>query len=359
MSARHPAKRGRWAVAMALARGRVAPAAVSFAALYGFATTLVWLAERDAPDTKIASLADAAWFGVVTLATVGYGDAYPVTPAGRVVTGVFILLTLTTIGFLLTAINDAVAEVRRMEREGLIGTTLKGHVLVCGFGDIARTALGELVAADRKVALLCGHADEIPRARLMAGDQELFVTSGDATQEVLDERMNARHAESAVVAFDDDTRNIVATLNLRALNPNLRIVVAVHAPELRKTLISSGVTYVASPAEFSGRLVASAAFEPEVARLLEDVSTGADGFDMRQYSAAPFAGKTVRELRALMLEIDGPLLVGVARATGEGFDVMTHPRGDLRVEAGDHVLVLTDAEQAERLTARWPARQGR
>ncbi|MDO9019862.1 MAG: NAD-binding protein [Deltaproteobacteria bacterium] len=359
MSARHPARRGRWRVTWELTRQRVAPVAVAFLTLAAVHTWLVWLAERDAPDTKLSTLADAAWFGVVTLATVGYGDIYPVTALGRTITGVFILLTLTTIGFLLTAINDAVAEVRRMEREGLIGTTLSGHVLVCGFGDIARTAVVELLAADRKVALLCGRPDEIAQARELGDDAELFVTSGNATQEVLDERLNARLALSAVVAFNDDTSNIVATLNLRAINPDLRVVVAVHAPELRKTLISSGVTYVASPSEFSGRLVASAAFEPEVARMLEDVSTGADGFDLRQYSAAPFAGRTVTDARAALLDFDGPLLVGLARATGTTFEVLSHPKGDLVIAAADHLLVLTDGVQAKRLADRWPSRQGR
>lgn len=359
MSARHHPRRGRWQVTWELTRQRVAPVALAFVLLSALQTWLVWLVERDAPGTKITSLADAAWLGVVTLATVGYGDVYPVTAAGRGITGVFILLTLTTIGFLLTAINDAVAEVRRMEREGLIGTTLSGHVVVCGFGDIARTAVVELLAADRKVALLCSRTEEISRARAIGGDAELFVTSGSATQDVLDERLNARLAVSAVVAFNDDTSNIVATLNLRAINPELRIVVAVQAPELRKTLISSGVTYVASPSEFSGRLVASAAFEPEVARMLEDVSTGADGFDLRQYSASPFAGRTVAEARAALLDFDGPLLVGLARATGTTFEVLTHPPGATRIAAADHLLVLTDGAQAKRMADRWPSRQGR
>ena len=165
MSARPPKKGGRWGVAWELTRQRVAPVTVAFTGLFAAQTLLVWLAERAAPGSKMVTLADSAWFSVVTLATVGYGDVYPVTPLGRVITGVFILLTLTTIGFLLTAINDAVAEVRRMEREGLIGTTLKGHVVVCGFGAIARSAVTELLAADRKVALLCSKLEEISQAR--------------------------------------------------------------------------------------------------------------------------------------------------------------------------------------------------
>ena len=42
-------------------------------------------AERDAPGANITSFGEAIWWAVVTLATVGYGDTYPVTVPGRAV----------------------------------------------------------------------------------------------------------------------------------------------------------------------------------------------------------------------------------------------------------------------------------
>jgi voltage-gated potassium channel len=46
---------------------------------------LVLMAERGAPDANITTASDAMWWVYVTITTVGYGDRYPVTNAGRLV----------------------------------------------------------------------------------------------------------------------------------------------------------------------------------------------------------------------------------------------------------------------------------
>jgi voltage-gated potassium channel len=50
------------------------------------------LAEGVGPQGRISSFFDALWWSLVTLATVGYGDIYPVTAAGRIIAGVTMLV---------------------------------------------------------------------------------------------------------------------------------------------------------------------------------------------------------------------------------------------------------------------------
>ena len=65
---------------------------------------MVLAAERGDPEANIITAADAGWYLIVTMSTVGYGDHYPVTDLGRlmgsfiIVIGVGVFGTLT--GFL-------------------------------------------------------------------------------------------------------------------------------------------------------------------------------------------------------------------------------------------------------------------
>ena len=47
--------------------------------------------ETDAPNANIHSAEDVAWWAVVTISTVGYGELFPVTPGGRIL-AVFIMV---------------------------------------------------------------------------------------------------------------------------------------------------------------------------------------------------------------------------------------------------------------------------
>lgn len=47
--------------------------------------------EQDAPEANITTASDALWYTIVTISTVGYGDQYPVSDAGRLI-GAFIIV---------------------------------------------------------------------------------------------------------------------------------------------------------------------------------------------------------------------------------------------------------------------------
>ena len=67
--------------------------------LAAFLATLV--DQKDFP-----TFADAAWWAIVTLATVGYGDIVPTTPWGRVVGSALIIFGVTFLAFLTAVVTS-------------------------------------------------------------------------------------------------------------------------------------------------------------------------------------------------------------------------------------------------------------
>ncbi len=81
-----------------------AASVVAFMMAAGIATIIgvsaaVLHVEQNAPGASIKTGEDAAWWGVVTVSTVGYGDLVPVTSTGRVLT---VILMVVGIGLFAT-----------------------------------------------------------------------------------------------------------------------------------------------------------------------------------------------------------------------------------------------------------------
>jgi len=85
--------------------------------LTGSISLLVYLAslavlqcERFSPRANITSFGDALWWAFVTLSTVGYGDYYPVTAAGRLVAVALMLGGIALVGVITATLSSWIVE---------------------------------------------------------------------------------------------------------------------------------------------------------------------------------------------------------------------------------------------------------
>ncbi|MFF1924203.1 potassium channel family protein [Streptomyces sp. NPDC058221] len=86
--------------------------------LLGFSASLaVYRVEREAPGASIRTFGDAVWWACATLTTVGYGDAAPVTPAGRVVAAGLMVCGLALLGAVTGSFSSWLIQVFRREDE--------------------------------------------------------------------------------------------------------------------------------------------------------------------------------------------------------------------------------------------------
>ena len=92
----------------------LAVAVICSIALYAF---------ENGVNEAITSPADALWWGIVTLTTVGYGDVYPVTLEGRLTAAILMILGISLFGAITATITSYIVANRDEEprREDVAG----------------------------------------------------------------------------------------------------------------------------------------------------------------------------------------------------------------------------------------------
>ncbi|MER2491950.1 ion transporter [Catenovulum sediminis] len=58
----------------------------------------IFIIESEVPQSNIKTAEDALWWGLITISTVGYGDYYPVTTMGRVISSLLIISGVSLFG---------------------------------------------------------------------------------------------------------------------------------------------------------------------------------------------------------------------------------------------------------------------
>jgi voltage-gated potassium channel len=309
------------------------------------------------------NLFNSFYWSIVTISTLGYGDIVPVTVAAKVLTIGTLFVQIFLLGYLISVITTTVNEESQRKALGTLGTDMKSHIIVLGYSDVGQAAVRELLIQDQTVAVVTEHPEQVAHVRTLAPEDRLFVTYGPPAAKDILQRVNITEAHSVVVCTADDAANMIAALNVRAMAPHVRIVVSVSRPELRETLRSAGVTYVASPADMGGRLCAEAAFEPDVAIAMEEITAADVKADMQEYllrDATPVSRQTVGEAEGLIRSSTGCLLVGYARRGAEGeYETTVNPPADARLQPGDAILVLGSIANTTRFRRWFGVDQGR
>ena len=106
------------------------------------AAALMHMAERHVQPDKFGTIPQAMWWAIVTLGTVGYGDAVPVTTLGRMLAGATIfaglLMVALPVGIVATAFSN---EVHR--REFIITWSMLARIPL--FGELSASQIADVM----------------------------------------------------------------------------------------------------------------------------------------------------------------------------------------------------------------------
>jgi len=329
---------------------------------------IIFLMESGDDGASIKTFPNALWYTLVTLSTVGYGDMYPVTTLGKVAGGAVILCSVGLIGYTVGKLGDQLIENNRRKFLGMNGTDFKGHYIVVGWNDVSSIVIGELLSAGFRVAVLTDDERNITEIRSVFGEKNdrLFICFGLYENDAAYARTNIDDAAGAILLCDDDTRTLIIVLHIRQIRPDLKITAYIQNSQLRRTVENAGVSYVVSPNEVIGRMIASATFEPDVSVFLEDIlstTTSDADLDIQEYQLCDgheLVGRTMREAYQMISDRSSARLLTYSRKSPAGrWEISRSIDAEQILHADDFLITIVNLDAAKRLGDYLGVPQGR
>ncbi len=290
---------------------------------------------------------DALFQTVITVSTVGFGEARAFGPGEKVFTIALILVGVATAAYTFGVAIDTLVEGylggtfgrRQMERRI---AALQGHMILCGWGRVGQAIVRHL-ANDAEVVVVDTASD---RLSTVPGPY----IQGDATDEDVLRAAGIDRAGVLVTALNTDADNLYVTLTARSMAPRLFIVSRAATESAVGKLVQAGADRVVNPQDLGGARMAALAYQPHVAEFLDVVMhDGSMEFRLEQVEVpvgSPLAGKTLRSAR--VHDQTGTLVLAM-RDPGKQF--RTNPPPTAEIVGGEILIVIGDANQVAALRA--------
>jgi voltage-gated potassium channel len=221
--------------------------------------------------------------------------------------------------------------------------TLRGHIVVCGFGRVGR-AIVPLVEARHPIVVVDRDAERVQRAF----DNGLLAVEGDATEDDVLRAAGIEQAHTLIVSLQSDADAISTVLSARVLNPHLRIVARANAESSEAKLARAGVDHVVNPLLLGANRLATFALQPAVADFVDLVGPNQrEGFRLEQVVVPPNSSVAGARLGECGLrERTGVLVLALRGPEG---DFESNPGPDVALAPNSTLIVIGTAGQLDAL----------
>ena len=122
-----------------------------------FSSSALYIVESDVQPDEFGSIPETMWWSIITLTTVGYGDASPITAIGKVIAAMTALMGVMTVALLTGIVANAFAN--QVQRRNSIFEAEIVHALADG--EISEDEAKKIEALRKRYDLSDEHAEAI------------------------------------------------------------------------------------------------------------------------------------------------------------------------------------------------------
>ncbi len=294
------------------------------------------------------NILDSLYMTVITLATVGYGETNPLSPAGRIFTIFLILGGIGIMTYIFTTLTSIVVEghlkniFRRIKMEHNI-SSLKNHFIICGNTPTGMSIAMELKKTGRECIIILLNKEE-GEELISRGFNVVF---GDATEQETLIKSRIKDAAGIFCTLKNDKDNAFISLTARELNPAIKIASVQNENDIsiKNKLMRTGVDIVVSPSYIGGLRLVSEMVRPTVVNFLDSMLRETEE-DIR-FEEIPIKGrntmvnKCIGDIKKIIG--DSALLVALKRQGQSRYE--TNPSDSIVLNEDDVLVMLGSSKK--------------
>ncbi|PEI67225.1 potassium channel protein [Bacillus wiedmannii] len=287
------------------------------------------------------SLFQAFWMTMITVLTVGYGDAVPVTQAGKVFALLIIPVGVGIVTYAIGVVAAMIIEgnlfhaVRRKKMDKQIAQ-LQNHIIVCGCGRVGLQVVHEL--QEKKIPFVVVDKDES-----ILEKEKLLYVHGDATEDQVLHHAGISKAAGLVAIVANDAENVFITLTARGLNDAIKIVARAEKPETEDKLKRAGANKVINPSSMAGIHIAKGIANPLTVHYIDTVLYGVEqSFVIEEIAVGK--GSILASKSLLESDVRNQFDVTILAILRNG-NVIHNPTGQEKLQEHDMIIVFGSVEK--------------
>lgn len=316
--------------------------------IYLLAVVAVVAVESTNSLGNIKTLEDAIWFSVVTISGVGYGDKYPITLAGRLISSLFIIASAGLFAFLLGRVINYFNMLSEKNILGLNGTKFENHFVIIGWDDFSQDIADKILESKRKVAIIVDDRDEVDLIYQNYSREEVFVLFADFDGWSSLKLANIDKADMVFLNLKDDTQKLVYILEFKKYFPTTKILVILENASLEDTFQAVGVKYALSRNDIVSKMVVSYVMGPDVAQFSEDLLTLDDKdleLDMKEFlipKGHKYINQTYNDCFFDLKKQMNAVLIGISKNIEGQRVLLKNPSNEVKIEPLDYMVVMVN-----------------
>ncbi len=291
-------------------------------------------------------LANALYLTIITVATVGYGDMVPVTPGGKMLTVLLVLIGVSFVMYILGTIVENMVEGGLREILGRHKMKkqlqqLSNHYIVCGHGRIGSIICETLHDNRRPFVVIEQDENEVQNII----EKGYLKIAGEAYDDDTLVKAGIERAAGLIAVVSSDADNVFITLSAKGLNPNVKVLARSSGSggaEIK--LKRAGADKVISPYYIGGRRMAQFMIRPNVTDFI-DLAMYTYDMALRLEEILVTQNAPINGLSLLESNLRRKYNIIVIGIKSKGENMQFNPQPDVKIQADDILIVLGQASQ--------------